>query len=308
MVESLGFEEFCERFEQEDVCRAALYEARWPDGFRCPRCDDQHAYVIRSRKLPLYECSSCRHQTSHIAGTIFEGSRTPLRLWFQALYLHAQPGGISALRLASIIDTTYKTAWLICHKIRHAMREADKSELLTGLVRINWGQYGGPYNPTVYLHPQEHILLMAASIEETGELAQVKIKQVPQDHLNEGYIVSFGKRQFIKEHVAPDAYEVIVETRKFRANKFQPLFQMCKKLNCWLNFTFHGIGGKHLQAYLDQYCFGMNMQLRRQPILTKLLELSASTPTLTYPVLIRDKTARRKSRPLSFFRVRAAAS
>nr|WP_052476248.1 transposase [Cohnella kolymensis] len=132
----------CKYFDNEEICIRILYSSRWPTGFRCPRCDHAHAYTIRTRRLPLYECGSCRLQTSLIAGTIFEGSRTPLRLWFQAIFLHALPGGISAIRLASIIGTTYKTAWLICHKIRHAMTEADNHKKLTGLVHINWGQYG----------------------------------------------------------------------------------------------------------------------------------------------------------------------
>lgn len=30
--------EFMERYGNEESCVAALLSSRWPDGFRCPRC------------------------------------------------------------------------------------------------------------------------------------------------------------------------------------------------------------------------------------------------------------------------------
>ncbi|WP_260982263.1 transposase, partial [Paenibacillus sp. 32O-W] len=55
---------FRNRFKTEEDCIQFIYQAKWPDGFSCPRCRHRQAYVIRSRRLPLYECRSCRHQTS----------------------------------------------------------------------------------------------------------------------------------------------------------------------------------------------------------------------------------------------------
>lgn len=125
-------------FSEQD-CMLALYKSKWPDGFRCPRCAHHEAYRIATRKLPLFECKNCRTQTSLIAGTIMEGTRTPLSSWFLAISLLAAPNGINAKQLARTISVTYKTAWLICHKIRHAMRCAEQKSLLTGVVRIASG-------------------------------------------------------------------------------------------------------------------------------------------------------------------------
>lgn len=293
MLESLTFEQFCAHYNNEEACIRELYSSRWPNGFRCPRCDYSHAYTIRTRRLPLYECVACHFQTSLTAGTIFEGSRTPLRLWFQSIFLHAQPAGISASRLTSIIGTTYKTAWLICHKIRHAMTEADNRERLTGLVRINWAQYGSPYNPTVYLHPQEHILLIGASLNDQDEISHVKIKQVPEDLLHSCSVSRYGEIAFINSHVDPNATEVISNLKKFRSHRLLPLRLLSTKVNRWINDTFRGIGAKHLQAYLNQCAYQINASIRKLPAFTNLFQLCITTPTLTYPHLIREKNTRR---------------
>lgn len=283
---TLDFEAFCKQYNNEEVCIEALYSIRWPEGFFCPRCAHQQYYLIKSRKLPLYECRSCRVQTSLISGTIFEGTRTLLEHWFQAIFLHAQPQGISATRLSTIIGTTYKTAWLICHKIRHTMSQFDRQELLTGLVRVNWGVYGKPHNPTVFRHPQEQLLLTGASISQSGQFTYIKIKRVSDEYLQDNHIAISGGRAFTSHHVDPAAREVIVINQKFSRDRSIPLIHLCRKTAQWINDTFSGIGSKHLQSYLDQFCFGFNMTNRSQNIFSVLLQLSALTPTIKYPTLI----------------------
>ncbi|WP_372663064.1 transposase [Cohnella sp.] len=286
MHETLTFEQFCQQFEKEEDCVQALFAARWPGGFSCPRCTHQHFYEIRSRKMPLYECRSCHTQTSLIAGTIMAGSRTPLKLWFLAMFLHAQPEGLSATHLTSIIGTTYKTSWLICHKIRHAMSHADSHELLSGLVRVNWGNYGNPYNPTVFRHHQEQPLLVGASLGANGEFTQLKIKQVLDEHLQDNHISTYAGHVFKGQHVDPDALEVIIVNQKFSMNRFRPLIKICLQASQWINEIFKGIGPKHLQSYLDQFCFGYTRTKRSNNLFAVLLQQCSITPVLTYPHLI----------------------
>lgn len=287
MANTLTFELFCQQFRDEEVCIQALFSSRWPNGFCCPHCAHRHFYLICSRKLPLYECRSCHVQTSLIAGTIMEGSRTPLSRWFQALFLHSDPQGLSATRLASIINTTYKTAWLICHKIRHAMTSEDSRTLLTGLVRVNWGVYGRPYNPTIYRHPQEHPLLAGASIGSDNRMVQLKIKQVPNEHLVYDRITPWGSRIFTNQHVDPVNSDIIIVIQKFSRHRYRPLIQICERASQWINDTFQGIGAKHLQSYLDQFCYGFNITQRNNHCsFETLLSHCASTRTIKYPMLV----------------------
>ena len=75
--------EFEERFGTEQACRDYLAGLRWPDGFRCPRCDSD---AVWTRSNGLYECRGCGVQTSVTAGTIFQDTKKPLRVWFRAMW------------------------------------------------------------------------------------------------------------------------------------------------------------------------------------------------------------------------------
>jgi Transposase zinc-ribbon domain len=77
-----NLKEFDARFRSEEACREYLLQLRWPDGFRCPRCGCRESSPVRA---VLLRCRDCRHQTSVTAGTIFQDTRTSLRLWFQAM-------------------------------------------------------------------------------------------------------------------------------------------------------------------------------------------------------------------------------
>ncbi|TFE31745.1 transposase [Cohnella luojiensis] len=289
MDDFLDFEHFCKKYDKEEACIDALFFARWPEGYCCPRCAHRRCYVIRSRRLPLYECSQCRAQTSLISGTIFEGTRTSLIHWFQAIFLHAAPEGTSAIRLASIIGSTYKTAWLICHKIRHAMSSSQSEELLSGLVRVNWGVYGRPHNPTIYRHPQEQPLLAGASIDKNDQITHLKIMQVAEEHLIYDRITPAGGREFVSRHVNSSTADISVVIQKFSRQRYFPIIQRCYQASQWINHIFNGIGPKHLQAYLDQFCFGFNMTKRDENIFGVLFHHCASTTTLKYPTLINRK-------------------
>ena len=83
----LSLYDFLNRFTSEDDCFQYLIEKRWPNGFRCPKCDNQKAYFIEKQRL--FQCTVCRHQTSVTAGTVFHRLRHPLLTLFWAVYLIA---------------------------------------------------------------------------------------------------------------------------------------------------------------------------------------------------------------------------
>jgi hypothetical protein len=274
-------------FHSDQACALALYSTKWPQGYRCSRCDYQLCYRISTRRLPLFECRNCRHQSSLITDTIFENSKTPLSKWCHAMYLSSRSNGICATELSRTILVTYKTAWLILHKLRHAMVLADQCQRLTGIVRAHVDLYGSPYNPTVYLHPHEHPLIAGASIDEDENILYAKIKQVSSNHLQDAAVTPSGMDYFIQQHAEPGVISRKDICKLLNTRRYRPLSKVCKQAKYWLNDTFHGIGAKHLQAYLDEYCYRLNLQLNRQPIFTNLLQNCSSTPTITYSTLIK---------------------
>jgi Transposase zinc-ribbon domain len=83
--------QFLDWFHSDADCARYLARLRWPDGFSCPKCRKQTKAWVTKRYL--YVCSECRHQTSLIAGTIFEKTRLPLLTWFRAAWMVSSSKG-----------------------------------------------------------------------------------------------------------------------------------------------------------------------------------------------------------------------
>ena len=133
---------FMEMYPSQDACRRALFEQRWREGFRCPRCAHAVAWYLRGRGL--YECADCGYQASVTAGTLLHKTRTDLRKWLLAIWLLASmKKPPSAAELARQLGVTGKTAWLLRRKITHAMRRGEHELLLFGVVELDESLVGG---------------------------------------------------------------------------------------------------------------------------------------------------------------------
>jgi transposase-like protein len=121
--------QFEEKFADEKSCRDYLMKVRWPQGFRCPVCEESSGWKLRGRDL--IECASCSRQTSLTAGTVLHGTRKPLRLWFRAMLLmSAQKSGLSATNFKRLMGLkSYQTAWTWLHKLRRAMVRPERPKL-----------------------------------------------------------------------------------------------------------------------------------------------------------------------------------
>jgi len=137
----LTWEELARRFPTEESWEQLLVRLRWPGGFRCVRCGSARAWRMRRG---LYRCGHCDAQTSVTAGTIFQATRKPLRLWMEAIWRATDPRtSISALEMQQILSLgSYRTAWLWMHRLRRAMAPPG-SGMLDGLVEADEVLVGG---------------------------------------------------------------------------------------------------------------------------------------------------------------------
>lgn len=126
--------EFQHRFPDEAACAKYLFAVRWPQGFVCPDCGKQKAWELQTKRW-TYECTGCAKQTSVTAGTILHHSKLALTTWFWAAYLMAtHSNGISALQLQRQLGLgSYRSAWLLCGKLRRSMIAPCRAPL-AGLV------------------------------------------------------------------------------------------------------------------------------------------------------------------------------
>lgn len=140
----MSIPEFLSRFGAEAQCSHTLTLARWPDGFRCPRCAVAEHYVVGHGARKLFQCQACRHQTSLTAGTLMEHTKLPLTTWFLAIYLISQAKtGLSALALKRQLGVSYPTAWLLHQRINSAMAQQDGIAPLGGVVQLDDAYLGG---------------------------------------------------------------------------------------------------------------------------------------------------------------------
>jgi len=112
--------EFTERYSNDDICLAELWNTKHGDLKQCPKCD-LHTKFYRVKGRKTYQCGRCQYNISPLANTIFHKSSTPLTMWFYALYLFSvNNDGISAKELERALGkgVTYKTAWRMVRKIK----------------------------------------------------------------------------------------------------------------------------------------------------------------------------------------------
>lgn len=131
-----NWNQFSEWFHTEESCLAYLERLRWPQGYVCPRCKNQSDPYRSSRGRLI--CPACRFQSTTTAGTIFDKTRTPLRVWFAgAWYVTNQKHGANALGLQRVLGLgSYQTAWTMLHRFRQAMVRPGR-ERLHGLVEVD---------------------------------------------------------------------------------------------------------------------------------------------------------------------------
>jgi transposase-like protein len=291
--------ELQQRFPDEDACRQYLIDSRWPDGFRCPRCKGEKGLVLPARALR--RCEACGLDTSLTAGTVMHRTRTPLTHWFWAAYLVAtHTPGLSAVQLQRQLGLArYETAWLMLHKLRSAMVRPAR-DLLTGTVEVDEAYLGGFIAGRPGGRTLGDKIVVAAAVEVRGEgSGRVRLQIVP-DASGDSLL------PFIKAHVAPGStvrtdgwtgykhlgaggfrHQRRVQGSPERAGVILPrVHRVFGNLQTWIRGTHHGVSGKHLQAYLDEFVFRFNRRRTPMAAFQTLLGLGSQHTSPTYRTLV----------------------
>ena len=284
--------EFQLTFADEDACATYLAASRWPDGFRCAKCGHDRAYVLTAQRR--WQCASpdCRYQTSLTAGTVLHRSKLPLTTWFWAAYLvTTDKRGVSALHLHRQLGGSYKSAWLMLHKLRRAMVAPERTKL-KGTIEMDETWVGGTQSGlrgSRQLRGRKAALVIVA-VERTGRgSGRVRMEVIPDftqktmtkfalDNIelgstivtdkmvgfagftNAGYIHQPTKQGNLR-HGAP---HVVKFADRAMGNMKQ-----------WLLGTFHGVSRPQLQAYLDEFVFRFNRRGNPQAAFQTLLGLGS---------------------------------
>mgnify|MGYP007060373889 CR=1 FL=1 len=124
---------------------AALAAASPRHGAVAPGCPPKlEAGNSEAMALKLMSWSGCGGRASVTAATIFDRSRTPLTVWFNACWLFAtSKDRRSALSLKRTLGIgSRQTAWAMLHRLRSVLVRPGRDRL-TGLVKVDETYIGG---------------------------------------------------------------------------------------------------------------------------------------------------------------------
>ena len=149
IVKQLSLDQFEAMFPDEQSCKQYLLDQRWPNGVRCPRCNNEKVYTLKFKPFH-WACKACApnprqpYRFSVLVGTVFENTNYPLRTWFKVLHLMlVSKKGVSALQIHRMIDSgSYRTAWFICMRLRAGLKDPNFRQLM-GIVEIDETLIGG---------------------------------------------------------------------------------------------------------------------------------------------------------------------
>jgi transposase-like protein len=136
----------------EEEARATFQRIRWASNGGapfCPKCGCTAVYAYTTRAL--WKCKACNHQFSVTSGTIFASRKLPIRDYLTAIALFVNAvKGISALQLGRDLDVSYKSAFVLAHKLREAI-EAEQVTVEIGgegkTAEVDGAYFGGHVKP-----------------------------------------------------------------------------------------------------------------------------------------------------------------
>jgi transposase-like protein len=292
-----------DRFATEDACREYLMQLRWPEGFVCPRCGHQGGWLT---KRGLVVCQRCRYQASVTAGTIFQDTHKPLRLWFRAIWqVTSQKNGASALNVQQVLGLgSYLTAWTWLHKLRRAMVRPGRDRL-QGRVEVDETYVGGESPGKDGRSTTKALVVIAAEEDGAGigrirmaRLADVTRKSLHrfvQDSIQpgstvhtDGYPAYAGLDAFGYAHEAT----ILSGRRKEAAAELLPrVHRVASLVKRWLLGTHQGAARPaYLDYYLDEFTFRFNRRSSRSrgKLFYRLLQQATRIEPVPYRRILND--------------------
>lgn len=279
--DDLNLVTLAQQYSDDGEARKLLESLRWPDGVVCPHCEFNEVYKItpkpdsrRPARKGLYKCAACRKQFTVTVGTIFEDSHIPIGKWLMAYFiLCSSKKSISAHQLHRMLKITYKSAWFMAHRIRHAMSpERPIKKLLKGVVEVDETFVGGKGFRCSRYRRQTPVV---ALIERGGSMHAQVVNNVTQKNigrlLNE--CVSKDSTVNTDEHGAYrkplrafKRHEKVVHSRYEYSrrnadgtvagiNHCESFFSLLKRgvFGAW-----HSVSREHLPKYANEFAFRWN--------------------------------------------------
>jgi transposase-like protein len=296
----LGLHEFLEKYGTNEQCHQALHQLRWPAGYVCPQCGNTTGCQLKAR--PVYQCHKCHHQTSLTAGSIFHGTKLPLKKWFLAIYLLTQrKKSTSALQLSREMGVNYNTAWKIKHKLMQVMMERQRAEKLTGLIELDDAYLGGE-QPGKRGRGSRNKIPFVAAVATTEDDRPMRLQLRRVQGFRSAEIARYAKSSLVAGSTvfsdglscfnavtkAGCEHHAIVTgggRKSAQLSTFKWVNTVLGNVKNALLGTFHAIREKHVPRYLAEFEYRFNRRIYLPAMIERLIYVALRTPPIPYRLL-----------------------
>lgn len=294
--------EFEANFSTDSACRDYLFQLRWPGGFVCPRCGKHGGWMAKSGRMI---CRGCRSGTTVTAGTIFQDSHQPLTVWFRAMWwMTNQKTGLSGLGLQRLLGLgSYRTAWMMLHKLRSAMVRPGRDRL-TGTIEVDEAYVGGLEEGLRGRGTEKKAVMVVAAQEDGQGIGRIRMAHV-------GDASAASLHSFLEVSVEPGSTVHTDDWRGYRgvqAKGYRHIVTPIKKsgkpaheilprvhkvvslFKRWLLGTHQGaISHEHLGSYLNEFVFRFNRRTsaHRGKLFLRLVQQAVAVEPVPYANLVK---------------------
>ena len=301
----LSLPEFYNTYGTEQQCRDALIQMRWPKGFVCPECGNTTYCELNTRAL--YQCHRCHHQTSLIAGTIFENTKLALTAWFLAIYLLTQhKSSVSALQLSRDLGVRYKTAWMMKHKLMQVMLERQQHKVLCGRIEMDDAYLGGERAGRLGRgSPNKVPFIAVVQTTEDKQPVAIQLRRVKSFRKTE--LARYAHASLSPEctvwsdglgcfNAVSEAgcEHISIVTGSSRRSAQHPAFKwvntMLGNVKNAITGTYHSISKKHVPRYLAEFEYRFNRRYDLPAMVLRLAYAATRTPPMPYRLISMAET------------------
>jgi transposase-like protein len=287
---SMSVVQLADKLRTEADAYLYLEQLRWGDRPLCPHCGSvgEHYFLNpangRSRKTRtgaaserrVWKCRDCRKQFSVLTGTIFHGTKIPVRTWLFVIFeMCASKNGVAAREIERKYGLTPRSAWFMAHRIREAMKREPMAGLLSGRVVADETFIGGKAKnmhkaarkrkgiPEGGSGGKAAVLTLVS--RETGEVRSRAIPNVSGETL-QGAIIENVDRLWTHLHTdSAQSYEWLTYEHSkvdhsageyvrgdVSTNQAENYFSQLKRS---VDGTYHHVSREHLDRYLAEFDF-----------------------------------------------------
>lgn len=289
-------------FPTEQDCINHLEKLIWNGNIISPFDSTSKVYKIKD----CYQCKNTKKYFNVKHGTIFEGSKIPLRQWFIAIYLVAShKKGISSYQLAKDLGLTQKSSWFLLQRIRHAMQQETE---LSGAVQVDETFVGGknknrhhdkkvPYSqgrswadktPLMGMLDSNNQVKCVVINDTSGESLHPNLKQYIAPNtilISDEWGGYNGLTDYYQHYIVNHKAKEYVNENGFTTNAIENFWTHFKR--GWVSTYSGRITKRHLQKYADEFSFRYNTIPCETSERFYLLLRQTKDRRLTYKTLIK---------------------